>query len=96
MSQNNQPRHGSHRVARTATAVTLSGSLLVLCGLTLAATVVFLVVATPLLLMFSPLLVPAMISIFLILLGFFVSGGFGATATFVFYWMYRYATRKQI
>lgn len=96
-----QPRHDpqkqqlSHQVAKTTTAVTLGGSLMVLSGLTLAATVIGLVLATPLLVIFSPVLVPAAITVFLILAGFVASGGFGAVASFIFYWMYRYATGKQ-
>lgn len=67
---------------------------MVLSGLTLAATVIGLVLATPLLVIFSPVLVPAAIALFLIFAGFLASGGFGASASFVFYWMYRYATGK--
>ncbi|KAH6771729.1 oleosin 1 [Perilla frutescens var. hirtella] len=95
-----QPRHDpykpqlSHQVAKTTTAVTLGGSLMVLSGLTLAATVIGLVLATPVLVIFSPVLVPAAIAVFVILAGFVTSGGFGAVASFVFYWMYRYATGK--
>ncbi|XP_073283533.1 oleosin 1-like [Primulina huaijiensis] len=89
-----QQQQLSRQVAKTTTAVTLGGSLMVLSGLTLAATVIALVLATPLLVIFSPVLVPATITIFLILAGFVTSGGFGATASFLFYWMYRYATGK--
>ncbi|KAL3497557.1 hypothetical protein ACH5RR_040289 [Cinchona calisaya] len=89
-----QPSQLTHQVARTTTAVTVGGSLIVLSGLTLAATVIGLVLATPLLVIFSPVLVPAAITIFLIFAGFFTSGGLGAIASFVFYWMYRYATGK--
>ncbi|KAL3649727.1 hypothetical protein CASFOL_006130 [Castilleja foliolosa] len=84
----------SRQVAKTTTAVTLGGSLMVLSGLTLAATIIGIVLATPLLVIFSPVLVPAAITISLIFAGFVTSGGFGATASFVFYWMYRYATGK--
>ncbi|EYU19479.1 hypothetical protein ABFS82_01G102700 [Erythranthe guttata] len=92
-----EPHHKqqlSRQVAKTTTAVTLGGSLMVLSGLTLAATVIGLVLATPLLVIFSPVLVPAAITLFLIFAGLATSGGFGATASFVFYWMYRYATGK--
>ncbi|KAJ8526733.1 hypothetical protein K7X08_029210 [Anisodus acutangulus] len=90
-----QPRHEQHQqlsiqVAKTTTAVTVGGSLMVLSGLTLAATVIGLVMVTPLLVIFSPVLVPAAITIFMILGGLLAAGGFGATATFVFYWMYRF------
>lgn len=67
---------------------------MVLSGLTLAATVIGLALATPLVVIFSPVLVPAAITSFLILAGFVTSGGFGAISSFIFYWMYRYATGK--
>ncbi|KAK4365846.1 hypothetical protein RND71_013726 [Anisodus tanguticus] len=93
-----QPRHDqqqlSRQVAKTTTAVTVGGSLMVLSGLTLAATVIGLAIATPLLVIFSPVLVPAVLTLGLILGGFLASCGFGATASFVFYWMYRYVTGK--
>ncbi|XP_047952006.1 oleosin L-like [Salvia hispanica] len=82
----------SHQVAKTTTAVTLGGSLMVLSGLTLTATVIALVLATPVLVLFSPVLVPAAFTVFLIVAGLVASGGFGVVASFVFYWMYRYAT----
>ncbi|KAK1438762.1 hypothetical protein QVD17_04572 [Tagetes erecta] len=84
----------SHQVIKTATAITLGASLVVLSGLTLAATVIGLVVTTPLLVIFSPVLVPALITVSLIFSGFLTSGGLGAAATFVLYWMYRYVTGK--
>ncbi|KAL0401002.1 UNVERIFIED_CONTAM: Oleosin [Sesamum latifolium] len=59
-----QPR--AQRVVKAATAVTAGGSLLVLSGLTLAGTVIALTIATPLLVIFSPVLVPAVITIFLL------------------------------
>ncbi|CAI9784447.1 unnamed protein product [Fraxinus pennsylvanica] len=89
-----QQHQFSHHVAKTTTAVTIGGSLMVLSGLTLAVTVIGLVLATPLLVIFSPVLVPAAIALFLIFAGFLASGGFGASASFVFYWMYRYAAGK--
>lgn len=97
MSQIQSGRHEQHQqlsrqVAKTTTAVTVGGSLMVLSGLTLAVTVIGLVVATPLLVIFSPVLVPAAITIFMILGGLLAATAFGATATFVFYWMYRYLT----
>ncbi|EPS69345.1 oleosin, partial [Genlisea aurea] len=84
----------SRRVAKATTAVTLGGSLMVLSGLTLVGTVIALVLATPLLVIFSPVLVPAAIAVLLIVGGFVASGGFGAIASFVLYWMYKYTTGK--
>ncbi|KDP22471.1 hypothetical protein JCGZ_26302 [Jatropha curcas] len=87
-----QPR--SHQVVKAATAVTAGGSLLVLSGLTLAGTVIALTVATPLLVIFSPVLVPAVITVCLIITGFLASGGFGVAAISVLSWIYRYVTGK--
>lgn len=84
----------THKLTKTATAVTLGGSLMLLSGLTLAATVIGLVVATPLLVIFSPVLVPAGITVFLLVAGFLTSGGLGTTATLVLTWMYRYVAGK--
>lgn len=94
MQHQHQQRPLSAQVAKTATAVTLTGSLMVISALTLAATVIGLVIATPVLVIFSPVLVPAAITIFLLLAGFFTSGGLGAIATFVLTWMYKYVSGK--
>ncbi|GJQ90973.1 oleosin 1-like protein [Tanacetum coccineum] len=82
----------AHFAVKAATAVTAGGSLLVLSGLTLAGTVIALTVATPLLVIFSPVLVPAVITVFLLATGFLTSGGFGVAAVTVLSWIYKYAT----
>ncbi|KAI3926416.1 hypothetical protein MKX01_032604 [Papaver californicum] len=87
-----QPR--SYQLVKAATAVTAGGSFLILSGLTLAGTVIGLTVATPVLVIFSPVIVPAAITIFMILAGFVTSGGFGVAAAWVASWMYRYVTGK--
>ena len=87
-----QPR--SHQVVKAATAVTAGGSMLVLSGLILAGTVIALTIATPLLVIFSPVLVPAVITVGLIIIGFLASGGFGVAAISVLSWIYRYVTGK--
>ncbi|KAK1367557.1 Oleosin [Heracleum sosnowskyi] len=92
--QQHQQRPLSAQVAKTATAVTLTGSLMVISALTLVATVIGLVIATPVLVIFSPVLVPAAITTFLVLAGLFTSGGLGAIATFVLTWMYKYVSGK--
>ncbi|ESQ43456.1 hypothetical protein EUTSA_v10015754mg [Eutrema salsugineum] len=82
----------ARQMVKAATAVTAGGSLLVLSGLTLAGTVIALTVATPLLVIFSPVLVPAMITVVLIITGFLASGGFGIAAITAFSWLYRHMT----
>lgn len=86
--QSRQPR--SHQVVKAATAVTAGGSLLVLSGLTMAGTVIALTIATPLLVICSPVLVPAVITVSLLIMGFLASGGFGVAAISVLSWIYRY------
>lgn len=73
------------------TAATVGATLLVLSGLTLTATTIFLLMATPLLVIWAPILVPMT---FLVATGFIFSGGFGIAALSVLTWMYRYATGK--
>lgn len=85
-----QPR--SHQVAKAVTAVTAGGSLLVLSGLMLATTVIGLTIATPLLVIFSPVLVPAVLTVVGLAAGFLSSGGFGVAAVSVLAWIYRYVT----
>ncbi|KAE8795735.1 low molecular weight oleosin [Hordeum vulgare] len=79
---------------KAATAATAAGSLLVLSGLILAGTVIALTVATPVLVIFSPVLVPAAIALSLMSAGFVTSGGLGVAALSVFSWMYKYLTGK--
>ncbi|KAJ1702943.1 hypothetical protein LUZ63_002722 [Rhynchospora breviuscula] len=79
---------------KAITAATAGGSMLVLSGLTLAGTVIALTVATPLLVIFSPVLVPAAIAVALLAAGFVTSGGLGVAALSVFSWMYKYLTGK--
>ncbi len=89
---NQQQMSRSHQIVKAVTAVTAGGSLLVLSGLTLAGTVIALTIATPLLVIFSPVLVPAVITVALLILGFLTSGGFGVAAITVLSWIYRYVT----
>ncbi|KAJ7970641.1 Oleosin-like protein [Quillaja saponaria] len=93
--QNYQQQSGrSHQVVKAATAVTAGGSLLVLSGLTLVATVIALSIATPLFVIFSPVLVPAVITVGLLITGFLASGGLGVAAVTVLSWIYSYVTGK--
>ncbi|KAK6933424.1 Oleosin [Dillenia turbinata] len=89
-----QQQTQSHQVVKAATAATAGGSLLVLAGLITAATVIGLTIATPLLVIFSPVLVPAAIAVFLLFSGFLAAGGFGVAALTVLSWIYRYVTGK--
>lgn len=97
---------GSSPIRTTIKYLTAGGvgtALLVLSGLLLTATVTAVVTATPLLVLFSPILVPAAIifspilvpagiAVFLTVTGMLLAGGFSVTAASVVTWIYRYAT----
>ncbi|KAF7817094.1 oleosin 1 [Senna tora] len=76
------------------TAAAIGFTLLLLSGLTLTGTVIALIIATPLLVLFSPILVPAAIALFLITSGFLFAGGCSVTAIAALSWIYNYATGK--
>ncbi|KAH7658856.1 Oleosin protein [Dioscorea alata] len=78
------------KVLAVATLLPVGGTLLGLSGVTLAGTVLGLAVATPLFLLFSPVLVPAAITIGLAVLGFLTSGAFGLTALSALSWILNY------
>ncbi|KAL9230181.1 hypothetical protein vseg_005567 [Gypsophila vaccaria] len=67
------------QVIALVTLVPVSGTLLVLAGLTLVGSVIGLAVATPLFILFSPVLVPAALLMVLAVTGFLSSGAFGLT-----------------
>ncbi|KAF6169336.1 hypothetical protein GIB67_028756 [Kingdonia uniflora] len=84
----------SRQTVKFATAATIGTILLVLSGLTLTGTVIALIIATPVLVFFSPVLVPAGIVLFLTTTGFLLSGGFGVAALLALSWIYSYVTGK--
>nr|P29530.2 RecName: Full=P24 oleosin isoform A; AltName: Full=P89 [Glycine max]AAA17854.1 p24 oleosin isoform A [Glycine max] len=73
----------------------VGGILLLLAGLTLAGTLTGLAVATPLFVLFSPVLVPATVAIGLAVAGFLTSGAFGLTALSSFSWILNYIRETQ-
>ncbi|TYI17459.1 oleosin Ara h 15.0101-like isoform X1 [Gossypium hirsutum] len=64
--------------------------LLFLSGLTFTGTVFALVMATPLVVLFSPVLVPAGLAILLVTTGFLFSGGCGVAAITALSWIHNY------
>ncbi|KAG0472830.1 hypothetical protein HPP92_014263 [Vanilla planifolia] len=93
--QQQKQRSMVQQLVKAVAAATAGGSMLLMSGLTLAATVIALTLATPLLVIFSPVLIPAAIALSLIAFGFVTSGGFGLAALSVLSWMYNYMTGKQ-
>ncbi|MED6135493.1 Oleosin 1-like [Stylosanthes scabra] len=90
----NQDQARSTRVVKATTAVVAGGSLLILAGLLLVGTVIGLTAIAPLFVIFSPVLVPAVIAVALLGLGFLASGSFGVAAITVLTWIYKYVTGK--
>ncbi|PPR98459.1 hypothetical protein GOBAR_AA22193 [Gossypium barbadense] len=68
--------------------------LLFLSGLTFTGTVFALVMATPLVVLFSPVLVPAGLAILLVTTGFLFSGGCGVAAITALSWIHNYVQGK--
>lgn len=84
----------SYRTVKFFMATAIGASLLFLSGLTVTGTVIALILATPLLVLFSPILVPAGIAIFLATVGFLFSGGCGLTAITLLSWVCGFVTGK--
>ena len=84
----------SRQAAKFLTATTLGATLLLLSGLTLTGTVIALIMATPLMVLFSPILVPAGLVIFLVITGLLFSGGCGVAAVTALSWIYNYMQGK--
>ncbi|XP_044503939.1 oleosin H1-like [Mangifera indica] len=83
------PRRGpsASQVVAVVTLLPVAGTLLALAGLTLAGSLIGLLVTTPLFIIFSPVIVPAAIAIGLAMTGFFTSGAFGLTGLTSFSWI---------
>ncbi|KAB2072576.1 hypothetical protein ERO13_A07G022188v2, partial [Gossypium hirsutum] len=82
------------QTAKFLTATTLGAMLLFLSGLTFTGTVFALVMATPLVVLFSPVLVPAGLAILLVTTGFLFSGGCGVAAITALSWIHNYVQGK--
>lgn len=86
----------NYEALRFMAAGTLGAALLGLSSLTFAGTVIFLILATPFLIVFSPILVPSAIILVLSTAGFLFSGGScigGLAATL---WLYRKAREQHL
>ena len=88
-----EKRPGGPSTSQILAVITLfpvGGILLVISGLTLAGTLIGLTVATPLFVIFSPILVPAALVLGLAVTGFLTSGAFGITALSSLSWIVNY------
>ncbi|CAH2080051.1 unnamed protein product [Thlaspi arvense] len=88
----------STQVISLLVGVPVVGSLLALAGLLLAGSVIGLLVAIPLFLLFSPVIVPAALTIGLAATGFLASGMFGLTGLSSISWVMNYlrGTRRTV
>ncbi|RLM54845.1 hypothetical protein C2845_PM10G12100 [Panicum miliaceum] len=80
-------------LARAALLVPLGAALLGASGLALAATLAGLALAAPLLVLFSPVIVPAALAAALAVSGFIASGGLGVAGVSALAWAARYVWR---
>lgn len=78
------------QIMAVVTLFPLGGLLLLLAGITLTGTLIGLAVATPLFVIFSPVLIPAVLTIGLAVTGFLTSGAFGITALSSLSWIVNY------
>ncbi|XAR50219.1 hypothetical protein NMG60_11004486 [Bertholletia excelsa] len=84
------------QVLAVVTLLPVGGVLLLLSGLILAGTLIGLAVATPLFLIFSPILVPAALGLGLAIAGFLTSGAFGITALSSLSWIVNYIRQARL
>lgn len=84
----------SRQTVKILTAATFGLSLLLFSGLALTATVIALIIATPLFVLFSPILVPASLALFFLASGLLFAGGCGLAGIAAFSWIYNYVAGK--
>ncbi|KAG8378801.1 hypothetical protein BUALT_Bualt07G0022700 [Buddleja alternifolia] len=81
------------QILAVVTLFPVGGILLCLAGLTLAGTLIGLTIAAPLFVIFSPILIPAVLTLALAVTGFLASGAFGITALSSVSWLINYVRR---
>ncbi|XWS60047.1 hypothetical protein CRYUN_Cryun07bG0000400 [Craigia yunnanensis] len=92
-SQENGPSRS--KVLAVVTLLPVGGTLLLLAGLSLIGTLVGLTIATPIFLIFSPVLVPAALVIAGSIAGFLISGAFGIIGLSSLSWIANYLRRMR-
>ncbi|MCD7462941.1 Ole18p [Datura stramonium] len=78
------------QIIAIVTLLPVGGTLLCLAGITLVGTLIGLAVAIPVFLLFSPVLVPAALTLGLAVAGFLTSGAFGVTGLSSLSWILNY------
>ncbi|KAL6182472.1 hypothetical protein ACLB2K_043891 [Fragaria x ananassa] len=92
------PQNGpsASQIIAVVTLVPLGGTLLLLAGLTLAGTFIGMALSTPLFVIFSPILVPAIVTVGLVVAGILTSGAFAITGLSSFSWLANYLRRSRL
>ncbi|KAJ4834187.1 Oleosin 18.2 kDa [Turnera subulata] len=89
-----QPRAGggpsATKILAVVTLLPVGGGLLALAGMTFAGTLIGLCLATPVFLLFSPVIVPAALVLALAVTAFLASGAFGLTGVTSLSWVAKY------
>ncbi|KAJ8566962.1 hypothetical protein K7X08_019170 [Anisodus acutangulus] len=78
------------QILAIVTLLPVGGTLFCLAGITLICTLIGLAVVIPVFLLFSPVLVPAILTVGLAVAGFLTSGAFGVTGLSSFSWILNY------
>ncbi|KAL2539570.1 Oleosin 5 [Abeliophyllum distichum] len=91
--QTEKGRPSTSQVLAVVILFPVGGILLCLSGLTLAGSLIGLALATPVFVICSPVLVPAVLTIGLAVVGFLTSGAFGITALSSLSWLINYMRR---
>ncbi|KAL6493507.1 hypothetical protein OROGR_032286 [Orobanche gracilis] len=81
------------QILAVVTLVPIGGGLLTIAGVTLVGTLIGLTIAAPLFVIFSPIIVPAVLTLALAVAGFITSGVFGVTALSSISWLLNYVRR---
>lgn len=88
--QSTQKHISNSQIITIITLFPLGGLLLLLAAITLTGTIIAVAAVTPLFVIFSPVLIPALLASGLALTGFFTSGAFGVTALSSLLWIFNY------
>ncbi|KAJ7945830.1 Oleosin [Quillaja saponaria] len=86
----------SSQVLAVVTLFPVGAFLLLLAGLTLTGTLVSLAITAPLFVIFSPVLIPALLVIALAVTGVVTSGAFGVTALSSFLWLLNFLRQSRV
>ncbi|KAI3759416.1 hypothetical protein L6452_07218 [Arctium lappa] len=94
--QQNNDQPSTSKLLAVLTLFPVGGVCFLLAGLTLTATLIGIAIATPVFVIFSPVLVPAALTFALAIAGFITSGAFGVTALSSLTYIFNYFRKTQM